>query len=407
MTSGYEQLGSQPSSEFKHKSSEQKTFSYPDALEFNYFDPDSLPQHLQAHADIIFSTVQDLASDLGFQVDNSRNQAEHLLVLLSNECRQGEHILTEPPGRLHAKLFANYKRWCDRVGSPPQFTKKPAGPGKAYMSQIEDLLLYLLIWGEAANLRHTPECICFLFHKTMQSHQAANKHGGQLYPGYFLDHVVTPIYEVYAKAITSKGDHEGRKTYDDFNEFFWAPTCLRFEIVHNSRLDASSSFDPALTSLKEDAPLPVFLAQGLTTSPKTYVEKRSYFHGILTFHRVLEWHTLLFTLLIFLGLSNDLIWTTAYLLQSMSVIFIEINLFGIIWICLEVWLNYSSASFSNPTICSYLLRLLASYVLLVYQALYYSWSFEVGPQMPGSNPGAGSALAGADTRELGDTSFWW
>ena len=28
-----------------------------------------------------------------------------------------------------------------------------------------DISLYLLIWGEAANLRHVPECICFLFHQ--------------------------------------------------------------------------------------------------------------------------------------------------------------------------------------------------------------------------------------------------
>ena len=60
----------------KMKASEQRTFSYPDTLEYNYFDPDNLPRHLQAHADIIFSTVQSLASELGFQVDSSRNQVE-------------------------------------------------------------------------------------------------------------------------------------------------------------------------------------------------------------------------------------------------------------------------------------------------------------------------------------------
>ena len=30
---------------------------------------------------------------------------------------------------------------------------------------VEDLLLFLLIWGEAANLRFCPEFINFLFHK--------------------------------------------------------------------------------------------------------------------------------------------------------------------------------------------------------------------------------------------------
>ena len=32
--------------------------------------------------------------------------------------------------------------------------------------KVTDLALWLLIWGEAANLRHMPECLCFLFHNT-------------------------------------------------------------------------------------------------------------------------------------------------------------------------------------------------------------------------------------------------
>ena len=29
--------------------------------------------------------------------------------------------------------------------------------------------LYLLIWGEAANLRFMPECLCFIYHHVMSS----------------------------------------------------------------------------------------------------------------------------------------------------------------------------------------------------------------------------------------------
>jgi callose synthase len=28
--------------------------------------------------------------------------------------------------------------------------------------------LYLLIWGEAANLRFMPECLCYIFHRVSQ-----------------------------------------------------------------------------------------------------------------------------------------------------------------------------------------------------------------------------------------------
>ena len=77
----------------------QKTFSYPDALEFNFFDPDSLPEILQPYADTVFDTVQMLAAQYGFQVDNSRNQAEHLLMWLANEgnCACYSPSLRYPP----------------------------------------------------------------------------------------------------------------------------------------------------------------------------------------------------------------------------------------------------------------------------------------------------------------------
>ena len=32
-----------------------------------------------------------------------------------------------------------------------------------------NLMLWLCIWGEAGNLRHLPECLCFLYHKMMQA----------------------------------------------------------------------------------------------------------------------------------------------------------------------------------------------------------------------------------------------
>lgn len=34
---------------------------------------------------------------------------------------------------------------------------------------VVDLMLWLCTWGEAGNLRHMPECLCFLYHKMMQA----------------------------------------------------------------------------------------------------------------------------------------------------------------------------------------------------------------------------------------------
>ena len=52
----------------------------------------------------------------GFQVDNARNQAEHLLMLLYNETNQSDKLITAPTHRIHAAIFSNYKSWCERIG---------------------------------------------------------------------------------------------------------------------------------------------------------------------------------------------------------------------------------------------------------------------------------------------------
>ncbi|CAN0488223.1 unnamed protein product, partial [Laminaria digitata] len=57
-------------------------------------------------------------------------------------------------------------------------------------------MMWLCMWGEAGNLRHMPECLCYLFHKMMQDYHAMlGMNTPALYGGYFLDHVVTPLYE--------------------------------------------------------------------------------------------------------------------------------------------------------------------------------------------------------------------
>jgi callose synthase len=53
----------------------------------------------------------------GFQVDNARNQAEHLLMLLFNESQPTDRLISGAAFRLHAKFFANYKNWCVRMGA--------------------------------------------------------------------------------------------------------------------------------------------------------------------------------------------------------------------------------------------------------------------------------------------------
>ena len=106
-------------------------------------------------------------------------------------------------------------------------------------AQLHQLVLWYLIWGEAANLRHAPELLCFLFHLTAnairlpQTTPPTSTEGTRKYvfrgsmlpmpPMDFLDSIVTPIYAFLRTEVSERqNDAIGTRTmYDDVNETFW------------------------------------------------------------------------------------------------------------------------------------------------------------------------------------------
>lgn len=101
--------------------------------------------------------------------------------------------------------------------------------------------LYLLIWGEAANLRFVPECICYIFHnmamelnKILEDYIDENT-GRPFLPSVsgenaFLNKIVKPIYDtIKAEVENSKNGtapHSAWRNYDDINEYFWSKRCF-------------------------------------------------------------------------------------------------------------------------------------------------------------------------------------
>jgi callose synthase len=177
---------------------------------YNVFDPADLPPRLAEYANMVYSACEDLGNFFGFQDSSVRNQAEHLLILLSNNRRyMSSHILpvsVQPPSpihALHAKVFSNYMKWCRAMSVPPNFSKMNTSMSAppAVGSRVVDLVLWFCIWGEGANLRHMPECLWFLYHKMMEEYIRSEGYSQtrSLYAGHYLDNVVGPLYEVVAK----------------------------------------------------------------------------------------------------------------------------------------------------------------------------------------------------------------
>ncbi|XP_052178053.1 callose synthase 12-like [Diospyros lotus] len=185
-----------------------------------------------------------LGAFFGFQDDNVRNQREHLVLHLAN----AQMRLTPPPDNIDAldaavirsfrrKLLQNYTSWCSYLGrkSNVWISESDRRRELLYVS------LYLLIWGESANLRFLPECICYIFHHmAMELNRVLDDYidentGRPAVPSVcgenaFLNRVVRPIYEtVQTEVKNSKNGtapHSAWRNYDDVNEYFWSRRCF-------------------------------------------------------------------------------------------------------------------------------------------------------------------------------------
>ncbi|XP_010475255.1 PREDICTED: callose synthase 1-like isoform X2 [Camelina sativa] len=190
-----------------------------------------------------------LQSMFGFQKDNVSNQREHLILLLANvHIRQFPRPEQQPKLDDRAltivmkKLFRNYKKWCKYLGRKSSLWL-PTIQQEVQQRKLLYMGLYLLIWGEAANLRFMPECLCYIYHHMafelygMLAGSVSPMTGEHVKPAYggdeeaFLQKVVTPIYETIAKEAKrsrgGKSKHSVWRNYDDLNEYFWSIRCFR------------------------------------------------------------------------------------------------------------------------------------------------------------------------------------
>jgi callose synthase len=193
-----------------------------------------------------------LAFFFGFQNDNVRNQREHLVLHLAN----AQMRLSPPPdninvldaavlGRFRKKLLRNYNARCSYLGKKSNILISDHREASSAGDQRRELLyvsLFLLIWGEAANLRFVPECICFIFdnmamelNKILEDNIDKNT-GQPVLPSLsgdnaFLNCVVKPIYETIRAEVQSSKDgtapHRVWRNYDDINEYFWSKRCFQ------------------------------------------------------------------------------------------------------------------------------------------------------------------------------------
>ncbi|KAK1286687.1 Callose synthase 10 [Acorus calamus] len=174
----------------------------------------------------------------GFQKDNIRNQRENVVLALANaQSRLGIPMEGEPKidekaiNEVFVKVLDNYIKWCRYLGERIAWNRFEAINRNRKLILVS---LYFLTWGEAANVRFLPECICYIFHNMAkeldvildhsEARPAASCTGGGGEVSY-LQEIIRPIYETMAAEAArnnnGKAAHSAWRNYDDFNEYFW------------------------------------------------------------------------------------------------------------------------------------------------------------------------------------------
>ncbi|URE49456.1 callose synthase, partial [Musa troglodytarum] len=257
----------------------------------------------------------------GFQKGNVANQREHLILLLANI--QGR-LSPKPTSmsklddravhELMVELFENYVNWCKFLGRQSNIWL-PSVKQEVQQYKLLYISLYLLIWGEASNLRLMPECLCYIFHQMagdlygMLSGAISFKTGEKVVPAYggecesFLNNIVTPIYKViYQEARKSKkghSDHSTWRNYDDLNEFFWSVDCFKLgwpmrpdhDFFCTSLPSKQSMSPPSNQSRSALSNQSVNAKETITSQSKwvgktNFVEIRSFWHLFRSFDRM-------------------------------------------------------------------------------------------------------------------------
>ncbi|KAJ7792246.1 1,3-beta-glucan synthase [Mycena olivaceomarginata] len=332
----------------------------------------------------------DLTQKFGFQRDSMRNMFDFLMQLLDSRASRmspNQALLT-----LHADYIggqqANYRKWYfaaqldldDAVGK----TQNPGvnrlrstrGPSKRLahekslntamerwrqamhnMSQydrLRQIALYLLCWGEGAQIRFVPECLCFIF-KCADDYYRSPDCQSRIDPmpeGLFLRTVVKPLYRfirdqgyelIEGKYVRRERDHEDIIGYDDVNQLFWYPEGISRIILTNQK------------PLVDLAPSQRFLAferiDWNRVFFKTYYEKRSFGHLLVNFNRIWVIHVSMYwyytsfnspTVYAFNGVtSRAMTWSAVALGGAVATLIMILATIAEFWYIPPTWANTS------------------------------------------------------------------
>lgn len=155
--------------------------------------------------------------------------------------------------------------------------------------RVRDIALYLLLWGEANQVRFTPECLCYLYKTAVDYLESplCQQRQEPVPEGDYLNRVITPlyrflrsqVYEIYeGRFVKREKDHNKVIGYDDVNQLFWYPEGVsRIIFTDGTRL---------IDIPKEERYLRLGEVEWSNVFFKTYKEIRTWLHFVTNFNRI-------------------------------------------------------------------------------------------------------------------------
>jgi len=428
---------------------------------YNFIELKRLPASQHYLYLVVHHAFTSQAAAFGFQQDNVNNQYEHLLFLLINFQNKptsgpGSAAATAGPNagiaegsyqsasagapaggatpilngdaisQLHARLFSNYREWIRYMNlggnstlggsaisselvatvksniSPPQVDRNTTD------AKIEEICLWLLVWGEGGTLRHTPECLLYLFHNMAGENRRFHaRQGGAVSledvsapasasassgkhlrprrnPGDFLQLVVKPLYDVVA----SESSKAGGRNYDDFNEFFWRTEVLdyyyadfKYRVAEAPMPTPPQHGQAARERDIEDPPSlrsSTTVAQALKVSKKSFLEKRSWLHPLRSFMRLMSFYFVSFHLLVCIAYIHyaNLPFLSRAANNILASFVVSLAGWSFAKEVFELWATYGIVQESVWNAIGFLMRGAIKLSMFVLLATFYTWSME-------------------------------
>ncbi|XP_021762040.1 callose synthase 10-like [Chenopodium quinoa] len=292
---------------------------------------------IPGHRDVDMFDLLEYA--FGFQRDNIRNQRENVILLVANAQshlglpdERDPKIDEKAVYEVYQKVLDNYFKWCKYLRIRIAWNSSDAITRERKLILVS---LYFLIWGEAANVRFLPECICYIFHNMAKELDSILDHGEayiadscKLENGSvnFLEKVIKPIYDTIVQEAernnNGRAAHSKWRNYDDFNEYFWSPTC--FELGWPMKEDSAFLRKPNKQK---------------RTAKSSFVEHRTFFHLYRSFHRMWIFLAIMFQVLTIIAFTDKLNLNTFKILLSVGPTYAVMNF---VESCLDVLLMFGA-----------------------------------------------------------------